>query len=262
MSGDAGNNIITGGAGNDVILGQGGNDTLIGGAGNDELYGSLGANASAGASAFDDVGYDTLNGGTGDDTYYVYHSDDIIIEHAGEGIDSVESLVSYTLSANVENLYLSLASAGNFNATGNDLNNNVFGNYGDNVIDGGGGKDLLVGRYGNDHFVIHNEVGGEDVIADFWNEPNFQSYGNDLLRFNASEFGNIGPIIDNVNFFNVFKYSNGFGSGPQFILDGSDYTAPRLYFDSDGAGVGTGVLIATLNQGASYLSASDFERIA
>jgi trimeric autotransporter adhesin len=240
MSGDSGRNILTGGSGNDVFWGN-----------VDSVY----FNAPNLVS-------DVFIGGKGDDAYYVNNANDVVIENAGEGTDNVYSWGSYTLSANVENLYLSLANIGNFDISGNGLNNNVFGNYGDNVIDGGGGKDLLVGRFGSDHFVLHNEVGGEDTIADFWNEPYLPYYGKDLLRFSASEFGNIGTLFYGVNFFNVAKYTNGFGSGPQFILDGNDYTAPRLYFDSDGAGSSTGVLVAILNEAANYLSPSDFERIA
>lgn len=52
------------------------------------------------------TGADTMIGGAGNDTYYVDNVNDKVIEQAGEGRDTVKSRVSYTLSANVENLNL------------------------------------------------------------------------------------------------------------------------------------------------------------
>lgn len=51
-------------------------------------------------------GADTMLGGKGDDSYYVDNAGDRVVEHAGEGIDTVYATASTTLSANVENLVL------------------------------------------------------------------------------------------------------------------------------------------------------------
>jgi Ca2+-binding RTX toxin-like protein len=45
-------------------------------------------------------------GGLGNDTYYVDNIGDKVVENANEGIDTVQSKISYTLGANVENLNL------------------------------------------------------------------------------------------------------------------------------------------------------------
>jgi len=52
-----------------------------------------------------------------------------------EGVDLVQSSISYTLTANVE--YLILTGPENLNATGNDINNAITGNSGNNRMDGG-----------------------------------------------------------------------------------------------------------------------------
>jgi Ca2+-binding RTX toxin-like protein len=71
--------------------------------------------------------------------------------------------VSYTLSANVENLILTGLEA--INGTGNMLNNTLTGNSaantlnggaGDDSLDGGAGADTLIGGLGNDSYTVDN----------------------------------------------------------------------------------------------------------
>jgi Ca2+-binding RTX toxin-like protein len=52
------------------------------------------------------TGADTMIGGLGNDTYYVDNVGDVVTEVSGEGVDTVDSSISYTLGANVENLTL------------------------------------------------------------------------------------------------------------------------------------------------------------
>lgn len=89
------------------------------------------------------AGADSLSGGAGNDTYYVDNSADTVIETASTGgTDSVHStLGAYTLTSNVENLYLD--STGAANGTGNALANTLFAGAGNNVLDGRDGVDTV-----------------------------------------------------------------------------------------------------------------------
>lgn len=105
------------------------------------------------------TGTDTLKGGLGDDTY-VTDGNDIISEAASAGNDRVNSSASYTLSANVERLYLTGTAA--INGTGNSLDNRITGNAANNTLNGGTGIDTLVGGLGDDTYVTD----GGDVISE------------------------------------------------------------------------------------------------
>lgn len=120
--------------GNDRLEGRGGNDVLIAGAGNDRLMGGLGA--------------DEMIGGAGNDVYFVDEAGDSLLELAGEGLDTVNSQISFTLGDNFERL--TLAGSANIDGTGNALGNRITGNDGANTLDGGEGRDVLSGKDGDD----------------------------------------------------------------------------------------------------------------
>ncbi|TAK82628.1 MAG: hypothetical protein EPO12_06840, partial [Aquabacterium sp.] len=140
------NTLIGNGAAN-VLAGGAGADTLSGGGGNDRLDGGM--------------GNDSLTGGTGNDTYVVDSLADTIVENANEGTDTVESSITWTLGATLENL--KLVGYGFVDATGNTGNNLIEGNAFDNVLTGGGGTDTLRGGEGNDTYNIDS---ADDVIVE------------------------------------------------------------------------------------------------
>ena len=80
-----------------------------------------------------------MAGGLGNDTYVVDDASDVVTEALNEGTDTVQSSITYTLGANVENL--TLTGGANINATGNGDANVLTGNTGNNVLDGGVGAD-------------------------------------------------------------------------------------------------------------------------
>jgi Ca2+-binding RTX toxin-like protein len=140
-----------------ILNGTSAADTLIGGAGNDILNGG--------------AGNDALIGAGGNDTYVVGSAGDVVTEAVNEGVDWVQSSVTYTLATNVENLTLTGTSA--INATGNALDNVLTGNSAANVLTGGAGADTMVGGAGNDTYVVDNT--GDAVIENL-NE------GTDLVK--------------------------------------------------------------------------------
>jgi Ca2+-binding RTX toxin-like protein len=136
----------------DFIFGLGGNDTLQGLGGNDTLDGGSGK--------------DTMIGGTGNDTYVVDNSGDVVTENSGEGIDTVQSSVTYTLSLNMENL--TLTGTSKIDGTGNAANNVITGNGANNVLAGLGGADVINGGDGND--TIKGGDGGDTLTGGLGND--------------------------------------------------------------------------------------------
>jgi Ca2+-binding RTX toxin-like protein len=122
---------------------------------------------------FHGAGGDTLIGGAGDDTYYLWDKNSVVVEKAGEGVDTVDARFwgPVTLAANVENLLLN--SPGSTAGTGNALNNIIVagtvgatlnGLAGDDVLVGGAQGDLFKVAAGNGSDAIMNFKPGSDVI--------------------------------------------------------------------------------------------------
>jgi Ca2+-binding RTX toxin-like protein len=132
---------------------------------NNYILGNDAANVLDGAT-----GRDTLVGGDGDDTYVIDALDDLIVENARQGIDTVVTGISFSLGKNFENLTL-IGDAG-VSGTGNELGNWIKGNEAANLIDGLLGVDTLEGGLGDDTYrvdvvtdlVIEGELGGEDLV--------------------------------------------------------------------------------------------------
>jgi Ca2+-binding RTX toxin-like protein len=146
LVGTAGNDVLIGGRGDDTLTGLAGNDTLNGGQGHDLLDGGTGT--------------DTMIGGSGNDTYVVDAAGDIVTELANEGMDTVQSSLTYTLGNNVENL--TFTGTANLNGTGNALDNILTGNSGINVLTGGAGNDTYLVSAGDT--VAENAGGGTDTV--------------------------------------------------------------------------------------------------
>ena len=77
---------------------------------------------------YGELGNDKMAGGADGDTYYVDRAKDTVIESKNQGYDIVHTVVSYTLSANVEELVID--GTGDAKGTGNALGNLLDGNDG------------------------------------------------------------------------------------------------------------------------------------
>jgi Ca2+-binding RTX toxin-like protein len=223
LTGNSGNNTLNGAQGSDTMEGGAGDDTYVvdsyydtvietANGGTDTVVAStsvvLAANVehlrlsgaqaisgtgnalanritgnSAGNLLDGGAGADTLIGGAGDDTY-VIDALDLIVETAGAGNDTVRANASATLGAHLENL--SLLGTGHFSGTGNELDNLIVGNGGNNILDGREGADTMDGGAGNDTFLVDNEG---DITRD-------SGGGTDTVKASASH--TLGQGVDHL----------------------------------------------------------------
>jgi VCBS repeat-containing protein len=245
-------NVLTGAAGADSLLGYEGNDTLYGLDGIDNLNGGIGNDLLDGGT-----GADTLIGGLGDDVFIVDDLGDIVREGVDAGTDRVESSVTFTALANVENLTLTGTAA--INGTTGRLANVLTGNSGDNVLFGAGGADTLLGMGGNDTL---NGGTGQDTLTG--------GLGADTFLFASTSTASLGSTVDLVADFSrtegdklafskaIFTGLGAVGtlSEAEFqigtaALDATDrviydQVTGNLYYDADGIGRRAQVLVATI----------------
>lgn len=141
LGGGNGNDILDGGADNDVLNGEADNDTLTGAGGNDELYGGSGTDNLDGGLDNDVLeggeGGDVLTGGDGvDRATYVNSAGFVLIDLLFSNFQGGEA-AGDTLSG-IENI------------TGSLFNDTVYGDDGDNLLQGLDGDDYLFGDIGTD----------------------------------------------------------------------------------------------------------------
>lgn len=168
-------------------------NVLIGNDGNNLLDGKAGADAMA--------------GGLGNDTYVVDDSADTVTEAVNAGSDLVQSAVTFTLGANIEQL--ALIGGGHVDGTGNALANALTGNGGNNFLDGKAGADSMAGGLGNDTYVV-------DDIGDTVTEA--AGAGIDLVQ-SATAF-TLGTSIENLTLTGT-GHINGTGNTLSNVLTGN-----------------------------------------
>jgi Ca2+-binding RTX toxin-like protein len=151
-------------------------------------------------------------GRDGDDVFHVDNAGDMATELAGQGNDTIVSIISRTLDANVENLVL-VANAGmntNIDGTGNALANSLTGNGGNNVLDGGGAGDSMAGGFGNDTYIADS---ADSVIE-------LEGAGIDTVRTGANLGVALAANVENLMLTGTADLI-GFGNGLDNALTGN-----------------------------------------
>ncbi|HEV2746335.1 MAG TPA: M10 family metallopeptidase [Allosphingosinicella sp.] len=200
LTGNDAANLLDGGAGADLLAGGSGDDCYVIDLARDEVVEAadggtdlvrsfiscrLGANLEnltlAGSAAISGVGNglaniiignaaanlldgaagaDRMAGGNGNDVYRIDQSGDRASEREAGGVDKVQSLVSFRLGAEVEQLQLTGTDP--VHGTGNALANQITGNAAANRLDGRAGADRMAGGAGDDLYMIDH--GGDLAI--------------------------------------------------------------------------------------------------
>jgi Ca2+-binding RTX toxin-like protein len=206
---------------------------LVGGLGNDKLIGEAGDDALDGG-----LGNDTLIGGTGNDAYFVDSTRDSVTEYSNQGMDTVVSSINYTLgeNSNLENLYLTGSAE---SATGNTLDNSIYGTeannslYGalgndflagyvapftpaaidfdssDDYLDGGAGNDTLEGGYGNDS--LEGGTGDDTLEGGYDNDSLEGGTGNDTLNGGYGIDTLTGGVgVDTFDLYDFYSYNESY----------------------------------------------------
>jgi Ca2+-binding RTX toxin-like protein len=133
---------------------------LVGNELDQDIYGNAGNNLLQGGG-----GNDFLIGLQGDDQYIVLGNNDRVVEIAGQGRDVVYTKGDYTLDVSVSVEILSAADQSATTAmrlTGSSQDQEIYGNAGANVLDGGGGTDYMGGLGGNDTYFVSGA--GDHII--------------------------------------------------------------------------------------------------
>ncbi len=226
------------------LTGSNYNDDLTGNAANNILDGGAGA--------------DLLTGGKGNDTYVVDGAD-IVVEAAGEGLDTVMSGVSYRLTANVEYLTLTGMAA---NGTGNNLDNQLTGNAAANLLDGRAGADKMDGGAGNDVYVIDNlgdevvDGSGTDLVMTYINHT-LETTIENLRLMGTNALNGYGNVLNNIVWVNTGNNVVDGGGGTALVGDTLSYE----FGATSGITFDLSITTAQVTGGSGTDTAANFENL-
>jgi Ca2+-binding RTX toxin-like protein len=142
------------------------------------------------------AGNDTMDGGAGSDRYYVDSLGDVVVEAlVHDGFDIVDARLSWTLSANVEALYLGgIGVLLAIDGTGNPTDNQITGTDAANVLSGLGGMDFLGGYGGNDRLdggadqdTLNGGTGSDTLLGGAGDDAYMVDDAGDVVQESANE---------------------------------------------------------------------------
>lgn len=139
----------------------------------------------------------TVSGGAGADTYHIDRSDIVISDTTG-GFDRVYSSVDYRLSAGVEQLIL-IGGPRGLVGIGTNWANQIFGDAGDDSLQGLAGNDSLDGSNGNNR--LAGGFGDDTLVAGVGDDFLAGGSGNDVIRVGYGNDTLVGGLgIDRLSF--------------------------------------------------------------
>jgi serralysin len=262
IAGTAGSDRLDGGAHGDTLKGSDGNDTIDGGA-----------------------GVDLMIGGKGDDIYYMT-PDDVIVEEADGGRDTIIASFSMSLANNTHiEVLKAMDGIAPLTLGGADMNDTIIGNSGNNTIKGGSGHDTLDGGDGAD--MIFGDTGNDRLAGGLGADTLNGGAGMDIFVFNAAIAKKKNKNIDKIVGFNVkddsiylenaiFKKLGNKGSELKpaklskaaFWIGNKAHDANDriiydkrkgvLLYDEDGTGSKAAIQIAILDKNIRKISEKDF----
>lgn len=220
-----------GGFGNDKIIGNNSNNSLDGGPGDDIILGGDG-NDIFDWNSNTRTGNDSFYGGKGNDVFVIDSDGDVIYENLNEGLDTVWSPFSYSISLipNVENIFG--FGVRDLTLVGNSLSNYIRGSGGDDFVDGGLGMDIYIldgshSQFGitktKEGFIVKDKVGagGTDNLANI--ERLLFSDKKSISLDLSGNAGEVAKILGAVFGKNAVKNEGYFGIGLYYKDNGMKY---------------------------------------
>ena len=190
VHGDDGNNLLFGDYGDDIMVGYDGNDRFIGFDGNDTMYGNNKDPAEGPLAGDDSDTVDYASEGL-DRTYlvvldpsdpnYVFSTDTLIDIENVLGGRSGDRIVG-DHQVNVLN-----GGGGDDVVLGGAGDDNIIGGIGSDRLTGGDGNDLIRGGYGKDHYLSSR---GNDIFNDFptTNDTDSERFNGVYYSLSQSDF--------------------------------------------------------------------------
>ena len=220
LKGNSGNNTLQGGAGADLLIATVGSDVLNGGADIDTASfsiftssvnaslasgtysstvgsGQLSAIENLTGSALNDIltgnaQANTINGGLGSDTLNGAGGVDTL-SYAGVQSHNFIDLSTGIVTQQWNGLSVGTDNVSNFeNVTGGDNYDQIRGNAGNNVINGGGSSDLLLASMGIDH--LDGGTGTNDTVEFSGVGAVTASLASNTYSINATNYGTMANI--------------------------------------------------------------------
>jgi Ca2+-binding RTX toxin-like protein len=180
-----------------------------------------------------------------------------VIEAADQGSDAVFASINYALTPEVETLVLQ--GAADLQGFGNGFANTIFGNSGNNLLDGRTGADVTAGGLGNDTYFVDN-------IADAVIEATGQGTDAVLASVNFGLSDNVETLVLQASA-DLQGFGNGlantlFGNSGNNLLDGragadvmAGGTGNDTYFVDN---AGDGIIEATGQGNDAVFASVDF----